>query len=52
MEKSKNVNITKKLQNLVKRRKTQVVVYEQGSLKYTSHSSSGSRSLEGYSDYE
>lgn len=51
MEKNKLNNATKKLIHLVKARKTQVVIYEHGSLKNSSRkSSSGSFITESYSE--
>jgi len=51
MEKNKLNNTTKKLINLVKARKTQVVIYEHGSLKNSSRrSSSGGFTSESYSE--
>ena len=47
MEKNKPKNATKKLQSLVKNRKTPIVVTKQGSLKRKSNSSNG-ESLENY----
>lgn len=46
MEKNKPKNVTKKLQSLVKDRKTQVVVTKQGSIKR--RSSSSGESVESY----
>ena len=48
MGKNKTNDMTKKLQNLVKVRKTPIVVTKQGSIKYKSRNSSSS-SIESYS---
>jgi hypothetical protein len=48
MGKSKTIDMTKKLQNLVKVRKTPIVVTKQGSIKYKSRNSKSS-SIESYS---
>ena len=47
MEKNKSKGMTKKLQNLVKTRKTHIVVTKQGSIKNKSRNSS-SASVESY----
>ena len=44
MEKAKIKGATKKLQDLVKKKKTQTIVIKAGSIKYTNHNSSGSSS--------
>ena len=48
MGKNKTIDMTKKLQNLVKVRKTPIVVTKQGSIKNKSKNSSSS-SIESYS---
>ena len=48
MEKNKKIDMTKKLQTLVKHRKTPVVVIKQGSVKIRSRTSNG-ESIESYS---
>ncbi len=48
MGKSKTIDMTKKLQNLVKVRKTPIVVTKQGSIKSKSRNSNSS-SIESYS---
>ena len=47
MEKNKPKNVTKKLQSLVKERKTPIVVTKQGSIKRRSNNSNG-ESVESY----
>ena len=54
MEKNKKNDMTKKLQTLVKHRKTPIVIIKQGTVKIRSRSSSD-KSMESYSyssDYE
>jgi len=48
MGKNKTIDMTKKLQNLVKVRKTPIVVTKQGSIKYKTRNSNSS-SIESYS---
>ena len=54
MERNKKIDMTKKLKNLVKNRKTPIVIIKQGTIRIRSRSSS-SESIENYSyssDYE
>lgn len=54
MERNKKIDMTKKLKDLVKNRKTPIVIIKQGTVRVRSRSSS-SESLESYSyssDYE
>ena len=54
MERNKKIDMTKKLKDLVKNRKTPIVIIKQGTVRIRSRSSS-SESLENYSyssDYE
>jgi hypothetical protein len=52
MDKNKQKEITKKLQDLVKNQNTPIVVVKRGSIKKTSGSSSdSSESYSSYSDY-
>ena len=51
MEKNKTKNATKKLQNLVKERKTPIVVTKQGSIKRRSNSSGESVESYCYTNY-
>ena len=48
MERNKKIDMTKKLKDLVKNRKTPIVIIKQGSVRVRSRSSS-SESLENYS---
>jgi hypothetical protein len=48
MEKNKKIDMTKKLQTLVKHRKTPIVIIKQGTVKTRSRSSDG-ESIESYS---
>ena len=48
MERNKKIDMTKKLKNLVKNRKTPIVVTKQGTIRIRSRSSSN-ESLENYS---
>jgi hypothetical protein len=48
MERNKKIDMTKKLKDLVKNRKTPIVIIKQGTVRVRSRSSSG-ESLESYS---
>jgi hypothetical protein len=49
MDKQKDAQITKRLQNLVKKTKTPLIVYKAGSIKHLARATTGSSSSE--SDY-